>query len=112
MSIIGNIFKYCGGMINYPKQGGRAKKGLEKQINKTTQKKYLDNNSTVGLIYRHLEHKVPLNTSLGVFNPTLDGYVVKPASSGIKINGKEILNETKLVKDDWVQIKDLGFQII
>ncbi len=74
--------------------------------------KYLDNNSTVGLIYRHLEHKVPLNTSLGVFNPTLDGYVVKPASSGIKINGKEILNETKLVKGDWVQIKDIGFQII
>lgn len=74
--------------------------------------KYLDNNSTVGLIYRHLEHKVPLRTSLGVFNPTLDGYAVKPTSSGIKINGKDILEETKLVTGDWVQIKDIGFQIV
>ena len=29
-----------------------------------------------------------------------------------KINGKEVLEETKLAAGDWVQIKDIGFQII
>ena len=74
--------------------------------------KYLDNNSTVGVIYRSLQYKAPIKTSLGELCPTVDGYIIKPTSSGIKINGKDILEETKLVAGDWVQIKDIGFQIL
>ena len=74
--------------------------------------KYLDNNSAAGIIYRSLKYKAPVKTSLGEFLPAVDGYVVKPLSTGIKINGKEVLEETKLAAGDWVQIKDIGFQII
>ena len=74
--------------------------------------KYLDNHSAAGIIYRSLKYKAPVKTSLGEFLPAVDGYVVKPLSTGIKINGKEVLEETKLAAGDWVQIKDIGFQII
>lgn len=73
--------------------------------------KYLDNNTTVGTIYRSLGCKGPFTINSSKFLPTVDGYIVTPSSAGIKINGKEIFEETKLATGDWVQIKDLGFQI-
>lgn len=74
--------------------------------------KYLNPKSKVRNIYFYLTNKAKINTNAGSFIPTSHGYVISPISDLILVNGKRINEPVNVSTGDWVQIKDLGFQII
>ena len=74
--------------------------------------KYFDKESTIGLIYRSLGHRLPINTNAARLMPSEDRYIISPLCDEIKVNGKTINNNTDVFYGDWVQIKDIAFQII
>ncbi len=74
--------------------------------------KYFDVNSTTGVIYRSLRHKIPIKTSEAIVIPSGNGYLAEPLSDKVMVNGKKIFEKTVLNVGDFVNIKDIGFQII
>ncbi len=74
--------------------------------------KYFDDNSTIGVIYRCLNHKVPITTGEAILTPTSNGYCIKPLSDNVLINGDKIAGVKELSYGDFVNLKDVGFQII
>lgn len=74
--------------------------------------KYFNQESPAGLMYRYMQHKMPINTSVGKLTPTTNGYTIEPIADQISVNGKNILTNTEVHAGDWVQVKDIGFQII
>lgn len=74
--------------------------------------KYFDVNSTAGIIYRRLRYKIPIKTSEAILIPMGNGYQIEPLSDKVMVNGKNIFEKTVLNVGDFVNIKDIGFQII
>lgn len=73
--------------------------------------KYFDDNSTVGVLYRCIKHKVPIKTSEAILTPTVNGYRIEPLSDNVFINGERINGVKELSFGDFVNLKDIGFQI-
>ena len=82
-----------------------------KNINSFT-KKYFDNDSTVGILYRMVKHKAPINTTEAILTPTPNGYRIEPLTDSVLINGERITGVKELSIGDFVNLKDVGFQII
>ena len=74
--------------------------------------KYFDDNSTVGILYRCVKHKVPIKTSEAILTPTVHGYRIEPLNDNVFINGQRINGVKELSCGDFVNLKDVGFQII
>lgn len=72
--------------------------------------KYFDNNSTVGILYRCINHKVPIKTGEAILTPT--GYRIEPLTKNVFINGERITGVNELSLGDFVNLKDIGFQIL
>ena len=75
-------------------------------------KKYLDNDSDVGLLYRMVKHKAPIKTTEAILTPTANGYRIEPLTDNVLINGERITGIKELSLGDFVNLKDIGFQII
>lgn len=82
-----------------------------KNINSFT-KKYFDTDSTVGVLYRMVQHKVPIKTSEAILTPAANGYRIEPLTDNVFINGERITEIKELFLGDFVNLKDIGFQII
>lgn len=82
-----------------------------KDINKLVSR-YFDKKSTVGVIYEGIKAKAPIRTNEAVLTPMDSGYIIEPLSENVMINGKRILEKTKLSVGDFVNLKDVGFQIL
>ena len=74
--------------------------------------KYYDNNSTVGILYRAVKYKSPIKTSDAILTPTSNGYRIEPLTDNVLINGEKITGVKELSLGDFVNLKDVGFQII
>ena len=74
--------------------------------------KYFDDNSTVCILYRCVKHKVPIKTSEAILTPTANGYRIEPLSDNVFINGERINCVKELSLGDFVNLKDIGFQIL
>lgn len=74
--------------------------------------KYFDNNSTVGILYRCVKNKVPIKTSEAILTPTDMGYRIEPLTENVFINGERITGVKELSLGDFVNLKDIGFQIL
>ena len=75
-------------------------------------RKYLDYDSTVGILYRAVQHKVPIKTSDAILTPTPNGYRIETLTDNVLINGEKITGVKELSLGDFVNLKDVGFQII
>lgn len=75
-------------------------------------RKYFDYNSSVGIIYRCLKQKVPIKTNVATLTPTVHGYRIEPLSDNVFINGEKINGIKQLSFGDFVNLKDIGFQIL
>ena len=107
----GKIFNITSTARNIPPQAFKYRITDPTDVNKTICK-YFDVNTPVGAIYNGLKGKVPINTNEAVLLPTNNGYLIKPLTNNVKINGKQILEKTELSYGDFVNLKDIGFQII
>lgn len=74
--------------------------------------KYFDINSTIGMLYRLMKHKRIITTSEAILTPTTSGYHIKPLTDNVFINGEKIISAKELSIGDFVNLKDIGFQII
>lgn len=74
--------------------------------------KYLEQNSTSDIIYRCMKYKTPIKTNEAILTPTADGYLIEPLSDKIFVNGENLSCAKKLMAGDFVNIKDIGFQIM
>ena len=74
--------------------------------------KYFDDNSTVGMLYRCVQHKAPIKTSEAILTPTPNGYCIEPLTNNVLINGEKITGVKELSIGYFVNLKDVGFQII
>ena len=74
--------------------------------------KYFDDNSTIGMLYRCVKHKTPIKTSEAILTPTPNGYCIEPLTDNVFINGEKITGVKELSLGDFVNLKDIGFQII
>ena len=74
--------------------------------------RYLDKDSPVGIIYSCLKYKVPVNTKYAHLIPTTEGYSIEPLTNNVFVNGVRITGAKKLSVGDFVNLKDIGFQII
>ena len=59
-----------------------------------------------------MRHKTPIKTSEAVLTPTINGYRIEPLSENVFINGIRTTEVKELSEGDFVNIKDIGFQII
>ncbi len=107
----GNIFDVTNPSKNLTPQVFNYRISDALNAEKTVQK-YFDKDSTAGLIYRSLGNRLPVNTNIAKLTPSQDGYIITPLSDKVKVNGKSIDSETKVLKGDWVQLKDISFEII
>lgn len=107
----GNIFNITNQSRNLVPQAFNYRVSNPANINSTVQK-YFDKDSTTGLIYRTIGNKLPLKTSEAHLVPCKDGYIIEPLSDKVMVNGKRILEKTELGIGDFVNMKDIGFQII
>lgn len=79
--------------------------------------KFLDPESTVGLIYRCLAHKqrvlIPNTFDIVASEVANSRFSITPTGKeNIFVNNQIINAQTQLHQGDWIQVKDLGFQII
>ncbi len=74
--------------------------------------KYFDIKSTVGQIYCGIRHKVPINSSDARLIPTLNGYRIETLTSNVMVNGERISSVKEVFPGDFVNLKDIGFQIL
>lgn len=74
--------------------------------------KYFDDNSTAGMLYRSVKHKTPIRTSEAILTPTQNGYRIEPLTDNVLINGERITGVKELSLGDFVNLKDVGFQIL
>lgn len=74
--------------------------------------KYFDNNSTVGMIYRCVNHKTPIKTNEAILLPIPNGYRIEPLTDNVLVNGEKITGTRELYLGDFINLKDIGFQII
>lgn len=74
--------------------------------------KYFDDNSTIGMLYRCVKHKAPIKTSEAILTPTTNGYRIEPLTENVLINGEKITGIKELSLGDFVNLKDIGFQIV
>jgi len=74
--------------------------------------KYLDVDSPVGILYRGVQHKSRITTSDAILTPTATGYIIKPITDKVFVNGENITQAKELIVGDFVNLKDVGFQII
>lgn len=75
--------------------------------------KYFDINSDVGLCYRAVANKAPINTADAILIPTTNGYSIKPLTDNVLINGERITGIKELSAGDFVNLESygIGFQI-
>ena len=74
--------------------------------------KYFDNNSTVGILYRGVKNKTPIKTNEAILTPTATGYRIEPLTENVFINGERITGVKELSSGDFINLKDVGFQIL
>lgn len=74
--------------------------------------KYFDNNSTVGILYRCVKNKAPIKTSEAILTPSVTGYRIEPLTKNVFINGERLTGVKELSIGDFVNLKDIGFQIL
>lgn len=107
----GNIFNVGNTSRNITPQVFPYKITNPKDVNSLIPK-YFDDNSTVGVLYRCIKHKVPIKTSEAILTPTTNGYRIEPLSENVFINGERIIGIKELCSGDFVNLKDIGFQIL
>ena len=74
--------------------------------------KYFDNNSTIGILYRGVKNKTPIKTNEAILTPTATGYRIEPLTENVFINGERITGVKELSSGDFINLKDVGFQIL
>lgn len=74
--------------------------------------KYFDDNSTVGILYKCVKHRSPITTSIATLTPTTNGYRIEPLFDNVLINGERINGAKEVFPGDYINLKDIGFQII
>lgn len=109
-SMHGNIFNITNPSKNIVPQTFRYKITNPNDTAKLISK-YLEPNSTSDIIYRSMKYKTPIRTNEAILTPTVDGYLIEPLGDKIFVNGEKLSCSKKVMAGDFVNIKDIGFQI-